>query len=82
MSVSNTYLSGFTTLTALTVVFSSYNNRTWLVNCMFSLVAKKMLDVIFACIIAVSLEAAYSLNWGAREIWGRVGETYLTKVIG
>ena len=24
-------------------------------------------------IIAGSLEAAYSLNWGAREIWGKGG---------
>ena len=25
------------------------------------------------CIIAGSLEAAYSLNWGARQIWGKGG---------
>ena len=25
------------------------------------------------CIIAGSLEAVYSLNWGAREIWGKGG---------
>ena len=25
------------------------------------------------CFIAGSLEAAYSLNWGAREIWGKGG---------
>ena len=24
-------------------------------------------------LIACSLEAAYSLNWGAREIWGKGG---------
>ena len=27
----------------------------------------------FSIIIAGSLEAAYSLNWGAREIWGKGG---------
>ena len=33
-----------------------------------------LLDPIF--FIAGSLEAAYSLNWGAREIWGKgEGET-------
>ena len=26
-----------------------------------------------AIIVAGSLEAAYSLNWGAREIWGKGG---------
>ena len=26
-----------------------------------------------AAIIAGSLEAAYSLNWGARDIWGKGG---------
>ena len=26
-----------------------------------------------ASLFAGSLEAAYSLNWGAREIWGKVG---------
>ena len=25
------------------------------------------------CVVAGSLEAAYSLNWGAREIWGKGG---------
>ena len=25
------------------------------------------------CVIAGSLEAAYSLNWGAQEIWGKGG---------
>ena len=25
------------------------------------------------CLIAGSLESAYSLNWGAREIWGKGG---------
>ena len=25
------------------------------------------------CFFAGSLEAAYSLNWGAREIWGKGG---------
>ena len=28
---------------------------------------------VFSDIIAGSLEAAYSLNWGAREIWGKGG---------
>ena len=28
--------------------------------------------------IAGSLEAAYSLNWGAREIWGKGGGETLT----
>ena len=27
----------------------------------------------FETFIAGSLEAAYSLNWGAREIWGKGG---------
>ena len=29
--------------------------------------------LIFSCVVAGSLEAAYSLNWGAREIWGKGG---------
>ena len=29
--------------------------------------------VIVRSIVAGSLEAAYSLNWGAREIWGKCG---------
>ena len=28
---------------------------------------------MISCFIAGSLEAAYSLNWGAREIWGKGG---------
>ena len=28
---------------------------------------------VMSFLIAVSLEAAYSLNWGAREIWGKGG---------
>ena len=28
---------------------------------------------IFDMVFAGSLEAAYSLNWGAREIWGKGG---------
>ena len=27
----------------------------------------------YASLVAGSLEAAYSLNWGAREIWGKGG---------
>ena len=30
------------------------------------------MDAVDKNIIAGSLEAAYSLNWGAQEIWGRV----------
>ena len=30
-------------------------------------------SVCIRSIIAGSLEAAYSLNWGAREIWGKGG---------
>ena len=29
--------------------------------------------LLICFIIAGSLEAAYSLNWGAREIWGKGG---------
>ena len=29
--------------------------------------------VMWPLFIAGSLEAAYSLNWGAREIWGKGG---------
>ena len=32
-----------------------------------------ILNEIHSFIIAGSLEAAYSLNWGAREIWGKGG---------
>ena len=31
----------------------------------------------YECIIAGSLEAAYSLNWGAQKIWGKGGEETL-----
>ena len=30
-------------------------------------------NIIINQLIAGSLEAAYSLNWGAREIWGKGG---------
>ena len=32
-----------------------------------------MVAVLECPLIAGSLEAAYSLNWGAREIWGKGG---------
>ena len=33
-----------------------------------------MMEIIkTSWVIAGSLEAAYSLNWGAREIWGKGG---------
>ena len=32
-------------------------------------------------IIAGSLEAAYSLNWGAREIWGNLGTFMISRSI-
>ena len=28
---------------------------------------------VYGFLVAGSLEAAYSLNWGAREIWGKGG---------
>ena len=31
------------------------------------------INVSIMSLIAGSLEAAYSLNWGAREIWGKGG---------
>ena len=34
---------------------------------------KLFIIIIIIIIIAGSLEAAYSLNWGAREIWGKGG---------
>ena len=34
---------------------------------------KQLRFFINANVIAGSLEAAYSLNWGAREIWGKGG---------
>ena len=37
--------------------------------------SERLYTAVFAhvVIIAGSLEAAYSLNWGAREIWGKGG---------
>ena len=30
-------------------------------------------DILYYFLVAGSLEAAYSLNWGAREVWGKGG---------
>ena len=39
------------------------------------LISKNRLNLLISLqgVIADSLEAAYSLNWGAREIWGKGG---------
>ena len=34
---------------------------------------QKAIDINYMKLIAGSLEAAYSLNWGAQEIWGKGG---------
>ena len=39
----------------------------------FSLYSKLIYFIIDNCLVAGSLEAAYSLNWGAQKIWGKGG---------
>ena len=44
--------------------------RTQSVDVLFTQLPAKSLSTV---VIAGSLESAYSLNWGAREIWGKGG---------
>ena len=53
-------------------------NKAWTILIAFMQVALLQLVKWFcfstqSCIFAGSLEAAYSLNWGARDIWGKGG---------
>ena len=43
----------------------------------FLFFSSERVKIILLHVIAGSLEAAYSLNWGAREIWGKGGEETL-----
>ena len=56
-------------------LYSYSDNAVWKVSlhCLTTLFVCQLHVAFAGVIIAGSLEAAYSLNWGAQEIWGKGG---------